>query len=353
MLLSLLLALLMVATMLPMTALAADETTVADEHICTDENCTHEHEETASDATVYAVQADTSPEAAYSGTIGESAVTWRLDTTSGRLFIGGSGGCATFSSPDDQPWATVRGEITEVWYEDMETISVENLAYWFTGCSSLTTAEVPYTTPIIGTSAFDDCPVLKTLMFYFSDANFTITQGAFSSDTLRTLAVYYIAALDEPMSVLSSYDWSEDNRAAYFEDVYGTMLLASGYCVFCDTTCSYSVDYEPWTASEHCVRHWCSNCGKDQCGGVNGAAHTFSNGVCTKCGYDNGTGGGGGGGEITTCYHNSTYTTWDGCYWTEYCSYCGEYISSGTSHSSTYTTWSGCTWYEFHESCRY
>ena len=48
MLLSLLLALVMVVTMLPMTALAADDTELTEaqaEEVCTDQNCTQEHEQ--------------------------------------------------------------------------------------------------------------------------------------------------------------------------------------------------------------------------------------------------------------------------------------------------------------------
>ena len=187
-LLPLLLALVMVVTMLPMTALAADipEETTA---VCTDEHCTHDHtdEIPASDdipepASVEEspvveelIEAET-PEAptpvdtpavtegtsetpevdelptvetpnestAYSGCIGDSTVEWELDPASGRLFITGSGGCDTFTSPDDQPWAAVRTEIREVWFDGADTLTIENLAYWFTDCTALETAEVPF-----------------------------------------------------------------------------------------------------------------------------------------------------------------------------------------------------------------
>jgi hypothetical protein len=43
-LLSLLLALVMVVTMLPMSALAAEETDIPATEVCTDEHCAHEHE---------------------------------------------------------------------------------------------------------------------------------------------------------------------------------------------------------------------------------------------------------------------------------------------------------------------
>ncbi len=129
-------------------------------------------------------------------------------------------------------------------------------------------------------------------------------------------------------------------------------FAAEATCPFCDVTCSYTVDYEQWTDNIHCVRHWCSNCGLDMCGGVLGEDHTMSNGVCTLCGYDDGTGGDE---EEETepdvCYHYDTYTDWYGCNWYEYCSDCGEYMDSGTSHGSTYTEWSGCDWYEYCNDC--
>ncbi len=56
----------------------------------------------------------TSEENPTSGTIGESSVAWELDTSTGHLTISGSGDCATFSSADDQPWASIREQITQV-----------------------------------------------------------------------------------------------------------------------------------------------------------------------------------------------------------------------------------------------
>ena len=55
----------------------------------------------------------------YSGTIGDSSVQWTFDPSSGMLMISGSGGCERFSSADDQPWAHLRTQITEVWFNDM------------------------------------------------------------------------------------------------------------------------------------------------------------------------------------------------------------------------------------------
>ena len=69
-------------------------------------------------------------------------LTWTLDD-SGTLSISGNGRIAAFTSADDQPWAAVRDQITEVWFEDVETLTIPDLAYWFVGCVNLTTAELP------------------------------------------------------------------------------------------------------------------------------------------------------------------------------------------------------------------
>ena len=68
------------------------------------------------------------PDAA--GTIGQSDLTWTL--RDGVLTIGGAGSVEPFTSRDDQPWAEVREDITQVWFEDMGAVSIPDLAYWFT-----------------------------------------------------------------------------------------------------------------------------------------------------------------------------------------------------------------------------
>ena len=112
----------------------------------------HEHTvyESAPDEEI-AVQS-VSGEAATSGTIPGSSIKWSLDSK-GWLTISGSGEAPVFTSADDQPWAAVRDQITEVWFEDVETLSISDLAYWFEGCTNLTTAELPLA-PVIGKHAF-------------------------------------------------------------------------------------------------------------------------------------------------------------------------------------------------------
>ena len=303
--LALLLALLAALSLLGTTALAAglpEETIAAQTELC-GEDCGHTHEEVFShtehteeslpEPEEIAVPVATplleqpEPEAGQpsdtSGVIPGSGIYWELNEY-GWLMLSGNGSCPTFVSPDDQPWAAVREQITQVWFEDMDALSIPSLAYWFTGCTALTMAEIPYTTPVIGAAAFAGCPSLRQIQLYYS-GTFTIVPGAFSTGSLTPLLVLFIPEYDSVLGTLAAYDWTEDRRAAYFEDVYGITLLATGYCSNCKRTCSYTVEYEQWTNSEHCVRHWCSNCGYDQAGGVNGEAHSFRSGVCSKCGY--------------------------------------------------------------------
>ena len=101
-------------------------------------------------------------EAVTSGTIPGSKIKWELNEHNW-LMISGSGDCEPFTSKDDQPWAAVRNQITQVWFDDMENLKISDLAYWFEDCINLTTAEIPGTTPVIGKHAFYNCPKLSTL----------------------------------------------------------------------------------------------------------------------------------------------------------------------------------------------
>ena len=99
-----------------------------------------------------------------------------------------------FQSADDQPWAAVRDQITEVWFEDMETLTIPDLAYWFEGCVNLTTAELPLA-PTIGRHAFYNCPKISTLTMYYGETVLnSIGEDAFwrEADSGDTLYVAYI-----------------------------------------------------------------------------------------------------------------------------------------------------------------
>ena len=164
-----------------------------------------------------------SNEVATSGTIQNSGIRWDLDNK-GWLTISGSGEAPVFTSADDQPWAAVRDQITEVWFEDVETLSIPDLAYWFEGCVNLTTAELPLT-PVIGRHAFYNCPKLSTLTMYYGETVLnSIGDVAFwlvavSGDTLY---IAYIIGYPEATVPFYTYDWAASNRSnRYFYDLYG------------------------------------------------------------------------------------------------------------------------------------
>ena len=74
-----------------------------------------------------------------SGKCGPSAY-WSFDSSTGTLTISGSGEAPVFTSADDQPWAAVREQITEVWFEDVRSAQAKfallpeygllGLGYW-------------------------------------------------------------------------------------------------------------------------------------------------------------------------------------------------------------------------------
>ena len=135
----------------------------------------------------------TSSESATSGTIPGSSIKWELDSH-GWLTISGSGEAPVFQSADDQPWAAVREQITEVWFEDMETLTIPDLAFWFEGCVNLTTAELPLA-PVIGRHAFYGCSKLSTLTMYYGETVLkSIGEDAFwrETDSGDTLYIAYI-----------------------------------------------------------------------------------------------------------------------------------------------------------------
>ena len=164
-----------------------------------------------------------STEAATSGMIQTSGIRWSLDEK-GWLTISGSGEAPVFTSADDQPWAAVRNQITEVWFEDMETLSISDLAYWFEGCTNLTTAELPLA-PVIGKHAFYGCSKLSTLTMYYGETVLkSIGEDAFwrETDSGDTLYIAYLIGYPEATVPFYTYDWAASNRSdRYFYDLYG------------------------------------------------------------------------------------------------------------------------------------
>ena len=170
------------------------------------------------------ISAFAADDAIASGTIQDSKITWKLDNK-GWLTISGSGDCSAFASKDDQPWAEYRSQITQVWFDGMESLAIPNLAYWFEDCTNLTTAEIPSTTPVIGRHAFYNCPLLTKLSIYYGEHTLdNIGEDAFwrETDNGDTLYVAYIIGYPDSSVHFHDYDWNSSNRSErYFYDVYG------------------------------------------------------------------------------------------------------------------------------------
>ena len=207
-----------------------------------------------------------SAEAATSGTIPGSSIKWSLDSK-GWLTISGSGEAPVFTSADDQPWAAVRDQITEAWFEDVETLTIPDLAYWFEGCVNLTTAELPLA-PTIGRHAFYNCPKLSTLTMYYGETVLkSIGEDAFwrETDSGDTLYIAYIIGYPESTVPFYSYDWAASNRSnRYFYDLYGVYPNADTANTAVNTASVSGIQKAPGillTASTGIVGN-CPSCGK-------------------------------------------------------------------------------------------
>ena len=200
----------------------------------------------------------TQAEAATSGTIPGSKIKWELNEHNW-LMISGSGDCEPFTSKEDQPWAAVRDQITQVWFDDMENLQISDLAYWFEDCVNLITAEIPGTTPIIGRHAFYNCPKLSTLTIYYGeDILESIGEEAFwrENDSGDTLYIGYIIGYPKSSVPFYDYDWAGSNRNnKYFYDLYG---------VYSDTPAAVGIMSVPGISvtSTGSIIGNCPSCGK-------------------------------------------------------------------------------------------
>ena len=216
----------------------------------------------ADERTIYDSAPDEEPvvssEAATSGTIQNSGIRWSLDEK-GWLTISGSGEAPVFQSADDQPWAAVRDQITQVWFDDMDALHIADLAYWFEDCVHLTTAEIPSTTPTIGKHAFYNCPKLSTLTIYYGeDILESIGEEAFwrENDSGDTLYIGYIIGYPKSSVPFYDYDWAGSNRNnKYFYDLYG---------IYSDTTAAVGIMSAPGISvtSTGSIIGNCPSCGK-------------------------------------------------------------------------------------------
>ena len=228
-----------------------------------------------------------------SGTIPDSKIKWALDSN-GWLTISGSGEAPVFQSADGQPWAEYREQITEVWFEDMETLNIPDLAYWFEGCTALTTAELPLA-PVIGAHAFYGCSRLSTIMTYYGEQGLkSVGTDAFwrDSDAGDTLYIGIRYDYPEAADAFRDYDWDASNRSLlHYEDVYGVSLAASvvGTCPSCKQNSLQGV-YVGRTheARGHAEYNKCYRCAYTQYLGTyvykNHGAGTEDSWTCPSCG---------------------------------------------------------------------
>ena len=311
---------------------------------------------------------------AVSGTIPGSKIRWELDSK-GWLTISGSGEAPVFTSADDQPWADYRDQITEIWYDDMSTLTIPDLAYWFEGCVNLTTAELPLA-PSIGKHAFYNCPKLTTITMYYGETVLkSIGEDAFwrGADAGDTLTIYYILGYPEATVPFHDYDWAASNRPSrLFEDVYGVETLASiiGNCPSCGkysfqgvyvSTTHTSRGHAEYNECNSC--HYVQNLGtyvyKDHGSGSYGSwtcpscgSHTWvlqneQAATCTSNGYRSYSCACGQT-KSETIYssgHSMSYGSWEQYSASQhrresYCRNCGYSSYDYASHSMSYGSWS-------------
>lgn len=250
-------------------------------------------------------------------------LTWALDD-SGTLTISGNGRIAAFTSAEDQPWHEMRENITSVKFDPGAHMVVPDVAYWFADCINLKSCVLP-SFANLGADAFKDCANLNRLQLHYNDDSFYISDTAFSGVDMSALEI--VTCDEVTMGIL-------DAKGITFVAAYPVLMISSGACGVsgCNcSSCSFTYDYEQKDESKHYVWECCTNCSANEYAYRHTQSHSFnSRGVCTKCGYE----------EDTSCQHNNTYTSWDGCDWEEICQDCGEVVDWGTSHGSySYGDW--------------
>ena len=260
----------------------------------------------ADEHTIYDSAPDEEPaistEAATSGTIQNSGIRWELNGN-GWLTISGSGETPVFTSADDQPWAEYREQITEIWYDDMEALTIPDLAYWFEGCSNLTTAELPLA-PVIGRHAFYGCSKLSTLTIYYGETILeTIGEDAFwrEADSGDTLYIGYLIGYPKSSVPFYTYNWSASNRSErYFYDLYSGVMSASnvsvqstgtiiGNCPSCGKYAFQGTYVEVAHSSQgHATYNECNSCHYVQYIGTyvtkSHGSGAYGSGTCPDCG---------------------------------------------------------------------
>lgn len=255
-------------------------------------------------------------------------MTWTL-YEDGTLRIGGKGIVRPITSADQQPWAKVREQIKEVYFEDDAQLMIESIAYWFDGCANLTYAELPAYVFAIGDHAFRNCSQLTELVLFHAQT-VQISPTAFDAVGASDLCVY--VRNEETYASVFQAAWHGRSVAVVNLGEYPAATY-SGYCMSgCNcSSCTWSWIIKQYDEDYHYKYAACDNCSANEYAYGTRIAHTFnSSGVCTECGYA----------QTVSCSHGSTYTTWSGCNWYRYCNYCDELLSSGVSHGTyTYGSW--------------
>ena len=205
-----------------------------------------------------------------SGTIQNSGIRWKLNGN-GWLTISGSGETPVFTSADDQPWAEYRDQITEIWYDDMEALTIPDLAYWFEGCTALTTAELPLA-PVIGRHAFYGCDKLNTITMYYGETVLeSIGEDAFwrETDAGDTLYIAYIIGYPDATVPFYTYDWAASNRGSrYFYDLYGVYTNADSAAPAASESSVKKAPSKVATYASTGIVGTCPSCGKNSLQGT-------------------------------------------------------------------------------------
>ena len=205
-----------------------------------------------------------------SGTIQNSGIRWKLNGN-GWLTISGSGETPVFTSADDQPWAEYREQITEIWYDDMEALTIPDLAYWFEGCTALTTAELPLA-PVIGRHAFYGCDKLNTITMYYGETVLeSIGEDAFwrETDAGDTLYIAYIIGYPDATVPFYTYDWAASSRGSrYFYDLYGVYTNADSAAPAASESSVKKAPSKVATYASTGIVGTCPSCGKNSLQGT-------------------------------------------------------------------------------------
>jgi len=259
----------------------------------------------------------------------ENQLIWSFDEAYGELYISGTGTVDPISSADEQPWAQYREQIQYVYIDQEAMYFVEDIAYWFSGCTNLVYAEIPGYWFVIGEDAFKDCANLQELLI-LTHGTPEIAESAFAAENPADL--WIMVTSDESEAYVNAANWH--GRTIDVAN-YANVATYDGPCGVNNctcTSCTWYYKYDQYDETYHWKYAACTNCSAHE--GLYGSrnAHTFnSSGICTLCGYEE---------TVASCTHGRYTYSWSGCTYYQYCYYCGEYMGSGVEHGTyTYGAW--------------